>query len=315
VFALAGLLAAVPLAAWMLYAHEVFGTIIATTSAAKRDANGSSVVWRIVEVLSFGFPLISVFAIVFPVVAVAGLFTHTIFARIAYQLRNLPSAFWIACAWALVTCAFYVWNRTYIQTRYVLIFATPLTLSILLLIFSFDEKWVWYAVSVGTALAAVVVSLAVARPFIRNKVELVAKMRGLAEFIKTRVPQDKPVASYTIGQLAFQSEHSIVDTGGIVNPAVIPFVNSLALRANWAKQQGAAYLEGGDNEHLGSGAVFVYEATVHFAGWTVHSGKFREQQVIRLWSLTQATSPAGGNPGVSTSERPLSESGPVRPSN
>lgn len=308
VFAVASFLAAAPLAAWMFYAQEVFGTIIANTSAAKRDANDSSVVWRIVEVLSFGFPLITVFAIVFPVIAVVGLFSHTIFERIAYQLRNLPSAFWITFAWSLVICSFYVWNRTYIQTRYVLIFATPLTLLILLLIFSFNEKSVLYTVSLGTALAAVVVSLAVARPFIRNKVESVAKMRELAEFIKTRLPLDKPVASYTIGQLAFQSEHSIIDTGGIVNPAVIPFVNSLALRANWAKQQGAAYLEGGDDEHLGPGAVFIFEATVHFAGWTVHPGKFREPQVIRLWSLTPATSPAGGNPGTPTSERPLSES-------
>ncbi len=289
VFAMASLLAAAPLAAWMLYAHAVFGTIIANTSAAKRDSINSSVIWHIVAALSFGFPVITVFAISVPVIVVIGLFSHTIFRRMADQLRNLPSAFWIAFAWALVTCAFYVENRTYVQTRYVLVFATPLTLSILLLIFSFEERWVSYTVALGTGLAAVAVSLAVARPLIRNKAETVTKMRELAEFIKTRLPPDQPVASYTNGQLAFESEHSIVDTGGIVNPAVLPFVNSLALRANWARQQGAAYLEGGDDEHLGPDAVFIYETRVHFAGWTVHPGKFGEPQVIRLWSLTPAT--------------------------
>src|ERR1700690_3206251 len=75
--------------------------------------------------------------------------------------------------------------------------------------------------------------------FQKNKMEYVSKTRELAEFIQTRLPPNKPIAAFAIGQLAFQSRHPIIDTGGIVSPAVIPFANSLDLRLRWAQRQGA----------------------------------------------------------------------------
>jgi hypothetical protein len=283
VLMVAGLLAMGPLAAWTVYAHEVFGTVISNTSAAKRELGNGSVVRRLLSVLSFGFPVIPIFAISFPALVVLGLlFNHAWLRRI----RSLPAAFWIILGWSLVTCAFYVENRTLVQTRYVLLFAAPLTLAVLVLVFSFERKLLSYGVGIGIGVAAVALSLAVARPFIRNKVEHVAKMGELSEFIKTKLPPGAPVACYTIGQLAFQSEHPIVDTGGIVNPAVIPFANSLRLRANWARQRGAAYLVGGDNEQLGPGAVFIYQWSDHFIGWTLHLEDFNKVMVNRLWVLS-----------------------------
>jgi hypothetical protein len=286
VLMVAGLLAIGPLAAWMVYAHEVFGTVISNTSAAKRELGNGSVLRRLLLVLCFGFPVIPVFAVSLPaLVAIGLLFNRALLNRI----RNLPSAFWIIVVWSLVTCAFYVENRTLVQTRYVLVFAAPLTLAVLILVFSFEQKWISYGVCLGVGLAAVGFSVAISWPFIRNKAEHVSKISELAEFIRTRLPPGTPVASYTIGQLAFQSEHPIVDTGGIVNPAVIPFANSLRLRANWARQHGAAYLVGGDDEQPGPRAVLIYESSDHFIGWTLHPRDFNKLMINRLWVLTPPT--------------------------
>jgi hypothetical protein len=291
VLVVAGLLAAAPLATWMTYAHEVLGSVIATTSAAKRDPKNGSVLMRLVLVLSYGFPLIVVFVVSLPAfAAISRLFSPRVFSKLADQVRNLSWASWIIVAWSLLTCAFYVENQTFVQTRYVLVFGAPLTLAILIFILNFEQRWLSYGVCLGTGLAAVTLSLAVARPLIRNKAEHVAKIREISDFIKTRLPPGTPVASYTIGQLAFQSGHPIVDTGGIVNPAVIPFSNSLRLRANWARQQGAAYLVGGDDEQLGPGAVFIYDSRDHFMGWTLHPGDFSTPMVNRIWVLTAGSS-------------------------
>ena len=67
---------------------------------------------------------------------------------------------------------------------------------------------------------------------------------------------------------------------------MIPFANSLRLRANWARQRGAAYLVGGDNEQLGPGAVFIYQWSDHFIGWTLHLEDFNKVMVNRLWVLS-----------------------------
>ena len=185
VLMVAGLLAIGPLAAWTVYAHEVFGTVISNTSAAKRELGNGSVLRRLLLVLCFGFPVIPIFAISFPALVAIGLFFNR---ALLNRIRNLPSAFWIILGWSLVTCAFYVENRTLVQTRYVLVFAAPLTLAVLVLVFSFERKLLSYGVCIGIGLAAVGLSLAVARPFIRNKVEHVAKISELSEFIRTKLP-------------------------------------------------------------------------------------------------------------------------------
>jgi len=226
-------------------------------------------------------------------VIASGLFSRSVFNRLADQLRKLPSAIWIVVAWSVVTCAFYVGNHTYVQTRYVLVFAPALMLSILMLVFSFEQRWLSYTACIGAGLAAGVISLAVARPFIRNKVECFSELRKLAEFIRTKLPPQKPVAVFAIGQLAFQSDHPIVDMGGIVNPAVIPFANSLELRMEWAERQGAGYLVGGEDDHPGSRAVLIYESSAPFAAWTIHLNEFRTRHPIRVWALAPQTGPVG----------------------
>jgi len=281
----ASLLVVAPLIGWIIYAHEAFGTIIPNTSAAKRVFDDGSVLERLADVFSFGFPVIAVFVVCFPVyVMICRLANHAYFKELVYELRQLPAAFWIILGWSSLTCGFYVENHTYVQTRYVLVVAAPLTLAILMLVFTLEENWIPWAASIGTALAAVAVSLLIARPFVRNKVEYVSKAGELAEFIKTKLPSQRPIATFAIGQLAFQSRHPIVDLGGIVNPAAIPFINS-PLRVEWAKRQGADYIVDGEDGGPEPGAELIYESSAPFAAWTIHTGDFRVRQPIRLWAL------------------------------
>ncbi len=282
----AGVIVIGPIVIWTAYAHEVFGTVIANTNAAKRDTSNDSVIYRLASVLSFGFPLIVVFFVSLPAYLIAArYFSRAAFDRVIQRLRQMPAVFWVTTAWSLFTCAFYVGNRTYIQTRYVLIFALPLTLSILIFIFSFQKQWLSWAISVLVGLLAIATSLAIVQPLIANKLEYVSQMEALAQFIKATLPAEKPIAAFAIGQLAFQTCHPIIDMGGILDPAVVPFVNSLDQRVEWAKQQGAAYLEGGTDERPGANSVMIYESDAHFDGWTLHRNKFRDPLPIRLWRL------------------------------
>lgn len=285
VMILAAVVVAGPVVAWTSYAYEAFGTIIPNTSAAKRVFDHGSVVERLAVVFSFGFPLIVVFAVCFPIYAmICRLVNYASFSRLVYELRQLPPAFWVILGWSSLTCGLYIENHTYVQTRYVLVVGVPLTLATLMLLFTLEENWIPWTACIGTALAAVAVSLAIARPFVRNKVECVSKTGELAEFIKTKLPSQKPVATFAIGQLAFQSRHPIVDMGGIVNPGAIPFINS-PLRVEWAKRQGAAYIVDGEDGGPEPGAELIYESSAPFAAWTIHLGDFRIRQPIRLWAL------------------------------
>jgi hypothetical protein len=285
VMILATVVIAGPVVGWTSYAYEAFGTIITNTSAAKRVFDHGSVLERLAVVVSFGFPLIAVFAVCFPLYAmICRLANHASFNRLVHELRQLPPAFWVILGWSSLTCGFYIENHTYVQTRYLLVVAAPLTLAILLLVFRLEENWIPWAVSTGTALAAVAVSVLIARPFVRNKAECVSKTGDLAQFIKTNLPSQKPVATFAIGQLAFQSRHPIVDMGGIVNPGAISFINS-PLRVEWAKRQGASYIVDGADGGPEPGAELIYESSAPFAAWTIHLGDFRIRQPIRLWAL------------------------------
>jgi hypothetical protein len=277
---------ALPLVLWLLYAHREFGTIVPNTSAAKRDLANGSVTERLLVVFTFGFPLVTVFTILFPALtATFFLVDRATFNRLVGKVRKQPSATWIIALWAAITCGFYIVNHTYVQTRYVLVLAPPLMLAILILIFSFNQRWLARTAYLAAAIGAAVTSIAIARPFISNKVEWVSSSRDLSAFVVAKLPPQKPIAIYAIGQLAFQSHHPIIDLGGITRPGVMPFVTSPERTLEWAKRQGAAYLVADDSPE--KGAVLVYESSRPFAGWTIHLNEFTKRYPVRLWELSR----------------------------
>jgi hypothetical protein len=108
--------------------------------------------------------------------------------------------------------------------------------------------------------------------------------RDLAHFIRDRIPPNAPIADYSIGQIAFDSEHPIVDTGGITRPEAVPYLNGPPeAMLRWAKSQGAQYYVA-DKQHLpGSATVFTTDET--FIGWTVHSALYATSAPLSLWKI------------------------------
>jgi hypothetical protein len=286
VLALAAVLGAGPLIAWLAYAHHAFGTMISNTNAAKAEFGKNSVLQRLATVFGFGAPLIPIFAVVYPLYAIFALARpRGGFGALAGRLRAVPAAIWIVAAWSILTCAFYIVNRTYVQTRYVLVFTPALLILIFFVIGGLGRRRMTYAAVLFTALSAAAVSLLVARPFVANKMEAIRKTSELVAFMKT-LPPDQPVAVYAIGQVAFESRHPIIDTGGITRPSVIPFMNEPQRVIAWTKQEGARYIV--QDVAPEAGAKLVYDSTKPFAAWTLDLRQFSKNQPLRIWALAPA---------------------------
>ncbi len=293
VLALAAVLGAGPLIAWLAYAHHAFGVIISNTNAAKAEFGKNSVLQRLASVFGFGAPLILIFVLTYPLYAIFALTRPRVSGALADKLKAVPAAIWIIAVWTILTCAFYVVNRTYVQTRYVLVFTPALLILVFYVISGLKRPTLTYAAVLFAALSAAAVSLLVARPFVANKMEAIRKTSELVAFIKT-LPTDQPVAVYAIGQVAFESRRPIVDTGGITRPSVIPLMNDPARVIAWAKQEGARYAV--QDTAPEAGAKLLHDSTKPFAGWTLDLRQFSKTQPLRVWELA----PAGADAPAAT---------------
>jgi len=85
-----------------------------------------------------------------------------------------------------------------------------------------------------------------------------------------------------IGQVEFESGHSLVDLGGITQPEVVPYLNNPAATLRWAKAQGARYFLGPMPE---PGAQRTFVVDMPYVGWTFDHGKYRETQAYGVYRL------------------------------
>ncbi len=291
------LLVAAPLTLWSLYSLHAFGHILPNTNAAKRAAPADSVVRHLLSIYAAGFPLIlcGLFAGVLYLLlrpsavrrsllnAVASAFARPSGTTPAQTTRSLPLAGWIFLLWPCIATLFYIANHTYVQTRYILVTAPALTLITLLFALATSPRLgrILYLASLAAALG---VSLADARPFLRNRIFNCQVTQDLAFYIRDHIPPDAPVASYSIGQIAFVSQHPILDISGITRPGAIPYLNvPPQAMVQWARNQGAQYYMAGLQPV--SGAVIVYSANDRFAAWTFHPALYSTTTPINLWKL------------------------------
>jgi hypothetical protein len=290
-----------PVALWSLYSLHAFGHLLPNTNAAKRAAPTDSVVHRLLSIYSVGLPLILcglLAGIVYFVLRPSSV-RRSIQTAITSALgRNsdlrqapasLPLAGWIFILWPLIVSVFYVVDHTYVQTRYILVTAPGLTIVIMALFLraSLRTGRVVYAAALIAALA---VSIITVRPFIRNKGLNCLVMDAFANFIRNQIPSDDPVAAYAIGQIAFVSEHPIIDTGGITRPGVIPYLNSPPDMLRWAKSEGAQYIIGDHQPE--PGATSVYAGQLPFIGWTFHTSRYTTSAPTEIWKLPPTSEPA-----------------------
>ena len=212
------------------------------------------------------------------------------FARVSepQAASSLPLAGWIFILWPLVASVFYVADHTYVQTRYILVTAPGLTIVIMALFLRASQRTgrVLYSAALVAALA---VSIVTVRPFVRNKGLNCIVTEGFANFMRTQIPPDEPVAAYAIGQVAFVSQHPIVDTGGITRPEAIAFLYSPTDLLHWAKSEGAQYII--EDHQPEPGAISVYTGQLPYIGWTFHTANYDAAFPTEIWKLPPTSEP------------------------
>jgi hypothetical protein len=288
------LLIASPVVLWSIYSLHAFGHLLPNTNAAKRAPVGESVVSHLVLLYTSGFPLIAFGAVAGAIYillrfdSVRRRFLQAIASTLscstdATQDCGLPLSGWIFILWPTIATVFYIANHTYVQTRYILATAPALTIVILLAIIVRSRRGgsAFYAVALIVALAT---SSVIVRPFIRNKAINCGATRDFALYMHDHLPPDAPVAVYAIGEIAFISQHPIIDMGGITRPEAIPYLvaGSPEAMLRWLRSEGAQYFVGYPPD---SDAVLVYSVNERYAGWTAHTALFSTSQSMGLWKL------------------------------
>ena len=270
-----------PTIAWVIYALHTFGRIVPNTNAAKRARPGDSVILRLINVYSLGFPII-----------VCGVLAGLIYLilrssrvrenlKLLYQSTILSSGGWVFVLWTLITCAFYVINHTFVQTRYAFVSAVGLSVVTLAVLQSVSFK-IYRLALVACLLFAVAISIFTVWPFIRNKSIYVEAVRQQSVYFLHQLPPNEPVAAYNIGELAFFSEHPLIDTGGITRPEA-PILADPSVMLHWIHSQGGVYLITFDQPE--PGATLVLDKPIPFIGWTLDPRRYSGSDQFRLWKL------------------------------
>jgi hypothetical protein len=310
---IAGLmLIAAPLALWSVYSLHAFGHVVPNTNAAKRAAPGDSVIVRLLSIYAAGFPVIvcgflgGIALLVLRFSAVrqslqdAIIFDPQPRSGSTDRRVTLPLSGWIFILWAAIATVFYLVDHTYVQTRYILVTAPGLTIVILFLFLQLSRR-LERTLCATAYLAAIAVSLITTRPFIANKALNCQNVENLAAYMRTSIPPDAPIATYAIGEVAFLSEHPIIDTGGITRPEAVPFMSSNDAIVQWARSVGAQYYIASDSPIAGAAAV--YTADFPFIGWTFHRSLYATSNPVSLWKL----------PGSAASAQPTTAPTATRP--
>jgi hypothetical protein len=140
--------------------------------------------------------------------------------------------------------------------------------------------------ALAASLAVCVLSV---RPFIRNKAIDCQTSKDLALFIRDHLPPGAPVVDYSIGEIAFFSQHPILDTSGITRPDAIPYLSAPPPAfLLWARSQGAQYWIG---KRPTPDSVLVYSANQRFIGWSLHPALYATSNRIELWQRPHEPTP------------------------
>jgi hypothetical protein len=279
-----------PVLAWLLYSLHAFGHLLPNTNAAKRAGEHDSVVRRLLSVYTMGFPLVLLAG------AAGVVFAARRAGRVWESLRSavrsvwdqkanvmeISAPVWIFLLWVLIATVFYIVNHTYVQTRYILVTAPGLLVLIVAGALKLSRS-VGRAVYAIALLEALAISVLIARPFVRNKgIECDASAQ-LAAYMRDHLPPVAPVATYSIGEVAFYSQHPIIDTGGITRPEAIQYLNDPPeVQVRWAQSEGAQYFIGAKPQ---PDAVLLRVYQKKFISWTLNPARYDEPNRIELWKL------------------------------
>lgn len=274
--ALAGL-ASLPTLLWSLYAWRELGSVLPTTGPAKAlpraELLSNAIKIVVTMMLGFAVPLL---------VGAAGMFARWRGrARAAATASRHPLLLWL---WPLLVLAYYAVSGTAMQTRYAIAPGVALTVAVVGLVPVLGARLrvqftrVLFA---GTALSFIAVDAWMLVPCIQNRTEMVARSRAFDDAIRARVPPERPIAVYGIGQAAFELPHRIVDTGGLTIPSVLEHRGTPKEVRDWALAQGAECFIDGDP--VPDGYTIVASSDDPTLGWFFDRSRY-DQRVRRTIS-------------------------------
>jgi hypothetical protein len=97
----------------------------------------------------------------------------------------------------------------------------------------------------ATVIAQTLFTGLVTLPYLAGKAAAVLAQRTAYAAAVQLIPQDAPIAIYAIGQFAFETQHPLVDTGGITDVDVVRHFGDTKATLTWARARGADYYLGG----------------------------------------------------------------------
>jgi uncharacterized membrane protein YkgB len=285
---------------WALYALHTFGSVLPNTNAAKRAGPGDSVLRHLLQIYSFGFPLV--------VLGLAILLGWLFYGRKRWTslsgqavASSLDTSGWLLFVWTALNGLFYIANHTYVQTRYIFVTAPLLTVALLAMARKLRPR-LYVAGAAFAILFGITISFLTTWPLIGNKIEVDRDYAALAAFFRT-LPDNAPVAHYSIGEAAFLSEHPLVDTGGITRPGIIPFLWDVSdtRRIWWMHAQGARYAV---LDHAPEpGSTLVWSRDIPTTGWFLSRARYKTFDSLKVWKLPPSpTLPLP--PGMQTEDEP-----------
>ena len=282
-FLLGVVLLVLPTLLWAHYALHAFGSIVPNTNAAKRAAPGDSVSFLLLEIYMLAFPV--VFLGILTIAALLMLRRYVKSANGKEVSSGMPPlAAWVFFVWSAMDALFYIKDHTHVQTRYILLTAPGLMFAVFALLYEKLTIRLFRVYYVLALALGVTISSIATWPEIRNKVAGDRATDAIALYVRNNIPQDDPVAVYGIGQIAFVSQHPVIDTGGITRASAIPLLNGTeADMLAWAKGQGAKYFISGDRPGPGAVPIFVrWEPNV---GLSLNPRYYKNGGNTTLWKL------------------------------
>ncbi len=289
-----------PTLLWSVYAWSSFGTIIPSTVAAKRllpetgPVTLSTGLVRLGQLLLVGFGLESAIVGVAGVVFVTGVIKNAPAGLLAEEGDHGHKAKVICLLlWPASLFVLYLLNLTATQTRYVLVVGPFITLAALWTL----DRWlnqnglgknalhrVLFSAVVGLiAVAYAGVDLASVRFHLANKMQLIAQIQKMTEFVRFGIPHDAPIAVYGMGQIAFETPNPIIDQGGLTMPDAQSFLTEPQQMFEWAKKRGARYFVSG--APLSEELEPVFQVTTPYVGWKFGETSYAERGTLVLSRL------------------------------
>jgi hypothetical protein len=258
-----------PVAIWAGYALDTFGAIVPNTNLAKQGGPIRELAPHLLSVYAVGFP---VTLVLLPLVTLPRL-----------TRWQVPAAVSVLLLWPLACIVFYLANHTVVQTRYCLLSMPAMSIAVLWLLGALGRPRMFAGAVAAMVLGAAAVIGLIVVPHVANKEKYSRALSDVAFYLREQAPPRSAVAVFAIGQVAFESRHPLVDTGGITDTSVIPYIGNSGATLRWAKAHGARYyITAAPPE---PGAVQVFAMPVPFIGWTFHHSLYSTQQPLAIYAL------------------------------